>query len=257
MATYSPELLAALRQRYEDTDQPMTAIAAESGIGITTLQSLVRKNGWTPRSQRLRHCPPLLAAPLPPPESGRSPAEAESEGGRAGVDAESDFEVTPTLPLPGGGSQAVPADNLVQTVGPSLSPAERLQALVEKEIAAEEATRAVLGIRPRSRNEAERCARTISKLTQALQTIQKLRGGSGASAKGGAEMPDNIDEFREELARRIRGFIENRVGSERVALDGQVARLSDDELRELVQVGRERGMQALLQPPEEAEDTRD
>ena len=244
MATYSPELLAALRQRYEDTDQPMTAIAAEFGLGITTLQTLVRKNDWTPRSKRLRHCPPSLR----PLQEAEAPALPERHV---------EPQEAPTAPLAGEGSEAVPPESpALAPVESQLSPAERLQALVEKEIAAEEATRAVLGIRPRSRNEAERCARTISKLTQALQTIQKLRGG-GASAKGDAEMPDNIDEFREELARRIRGFIESRVGSERVALDRQVARLTDDELRELVEVGRERGMQALLQPPEEAEDARD
>ena len=113
MAQYSPDLLAALRQRYEQTDQPMYALAEEFGIGITTLQTLARKNGWSPRSQRLRGCPPAMTLALPPPARGRAcprldrgaPPEAESEGGRAGVDAESGFEVTPTptLPLLGGG----------------------------------------------------------------------------------------------------------------------------------------------------------
>lgn len=60
MARYTPEFLAAARHGYEDTDQPMTALAADFGIGITTLQTLVRKNGWSPRSQRLRECPPSV-----------------------------------------------------------------------------------------------------------------------------------------------------------------------------------------------------
>jgi len=197
MAQYSPELLAALRQRYEQTDQPMHALAAEFRIGITTLQSLVRKNGWSPRSQRLRHCPPVLAAPLPPAD--------------AGVDLEviPSHEVTPspTLPLARGGSEAALADDAIapapaagnETALSTLSPAERLEALVEKEIAAEEATRAALGIRPRSRNEAERCARTIVKLTHALQTIQKLRGGDRAGAR---EPPVDLEALRAGLARR-------------------------------------------------------
>ena len=245
MAQYSPELLAALRQRYEQTDQPMHALAAEFRIGITTLQSLVRKNGWSPRSQRLRHCPPVLAAPLPPAD--------------AGVDLEviPTHEVTPSpiLSLARGGSEAVLADN---TIAPApaagnepalstLSPAERLEALVEKEIAAEEATRAALGIRPRSRNEAERCARTIVKLTHALQTIQKLRGGDRAGAR---EPPVDLEALRAELARRLNGLIDARKGSERAALDRQIARLTDNEVKELIALGRERGMPALLRPAE-------
>lgn len=252
MATYSPELLAALRQRYEDTDQPMTEIAAEFEIGITTLQTLVRKNGWTPRSQRMRGCPPALrlleeaqapVASLPEPErEQRSPTAA--------------------LPLAGGGSDAVPPDSALphSTFAPpaasKLSPAERLEALVARNLAAEEAVFAELSVRPRARYEAERCARTLSVLAQTLKTLQGMRAGASRGRSTLDEEPDNIDAFREEFARRIRGFIENRIGSERVALDRQVARLSDDELRELVQAGRERGMEALLRPPEEEENER-
>jgi hypothetical protein len=54
MERYTPEFLAAARHGYENTDQPMTALAADLGIGITTLPSLVRKHGWTQRSQRMR-----------------------------------------------------------------------------------------------------------------------------------------------------------------------------------------------------------
>jgi hypothetical protein len=154
--------------------------------------------------------------------------------------------------LPGGASEAVPAVSAAESspISPApaasnLSKAERLEALVEEEIAAEEATRAALGIRPRSRNEAERCARTISKLTNALQTIQKLRGDDRNEAVSG-EPPQDMDALREELARRLHALIDSQIGSERLALDKQVAELTDDEMRELIQMGRERGMQALL-----------
>jgi len=86
MARYSPELLAALRYRYEQTDQPMNALAADFGIGITTLQSLVRKNGWTPRSQRMRDCPPSVrlleeAEMLVASDCAAVQLEVENEGG--------------------------------------------------------------------------------------------------------------------------------------------------------------------------------
>ena len=103
-------------------------------------------------------------------------------------------------------------------------------------------------MRPRARHEAERCARTLSVLTQTLKTLQGMRAGVNA---GGHPIDDPVPEdieFREELARRIEGFVASRVGPERMALDRQMARLTDDELRELVQVGRARGMQALLRP---------
>ena len=57
MAQYSPEFLTSLRHRYEKTDQPMIELAREFGIGITTLQMLVDKQGWDKRSQRLRGMP--------------------------------------------------------------------------------------------------------------------------------------------------------------------------------------------------------
>lgn len=244
MARYSPELLTALRYRYEQTDQPMNALAAEFEIGVTTLQTLARKNGWTPRSQRLRHCPPAMLLPEVVETLVANPPEQEEQ------------TPTPALPLSGGGSEIAVA--LGAAVSPPISPvpgapalskAERLEALVEKEIAAEEATRAVLGIRPRSRNEAERCARTISKLTQALQTLQKLRGGDRTATREHDESPPDMDALREELARRLNGLIESQIGRDRMNLNDQLSSLSDDEVREIIAVGRERGMQALLQPP--------
>ena len=58
-----------------------------------------------------------------------------------------------------------------------------------------------------------------------------------------------MDAFREELARRIRAFVAAEIGRERMALNEQMSGLTDAEMKELVEVGRERGMQALLQPP--------
>lgn len=248
MATYSPELLAALRQRYEDTDQPMNALAAEFGVGITTLQTLVRKNGWTQRSKRMRDCPPALRLLEEAQALVASLPERETPAPQA--------TPTPTLPLAGGGSEAIAgATALPQppeaahcdaavTAAPPLSPVERLEALVLKNLEAEEAARAELSVRPRARHEAERCARTLSVLTQTLKTLQGMCAGVNAGGHPIDDpVPEDIDAFREELARRIEGFVASRVGPERMALDRQTARLTDDELRELVRVGRGRGMQ--------------
>jgi hypothetical protein len=135
----------------------------------------------------------------------------------------------------------------------TLSPAERIEALVVKELEAEEAARAELALRPRARHEAERCARTLSVLTQTLQTVKKLHAGGGAGVQDHDEAPKDVEAFREEIALKLGALIDSRRGSVRVLLNRQLEALSDDELRELIQLGRERGVQALLQPPAEQE----
>lgn len=212
MATYSPELLAALRQRYEDTDQPMNALAAEFEIGITTLQTLVRKNGWTQRSKRMRDCPPALRlveeaqAPVAPePETPVLQAaptlSAETSEAAAGATA---------LPPP-----LAAAEDDADTSPPPLSPLERIEALIVKELAAEEAARAALGTRPRPRYDAERCARTLWVLTQTIERVQRLRSQADSEAAKAQEQEQiDIDEFREVLARRIMAFVEERKARE-------------------------------------------
>lgn len=228
MARYTPEFLAALQHRYEKTDQPMRSLAAEFEIGISTLSSLVEKQGWAKRSQRQRDCPPTLRNVLAqaealaveastlPPRSGRADRRASADASRGGRSNQSPPEgppdpSPPLAALAGGGEPAV----LVAEGQPALSPAERLEALVVKEIAAEETMRAELETRPRARGESERCARTLSILTQTLQTLQRLPGSQGSGTRVcdcDDDMPEDMDAFRDELARRIRAFVASRTG---------------------------------------------
>jgi len=53
------------------------------------------------------------------------------------------------------------------------------------------------------------------------------------------------------MALRLRGILNSRIGSERLDLDRQIAGLTDDELRQLIQLGRECGIRALLAPPDQ------
>jgi hypothetical protein len=60
--------------------------------------------------------------------------------------------------------------------------------------------------------ERERNVRMLAQLVQSVRVLATLVPGEAAGAGGGAEpdddpVPDNIDEFRYELARRIRGFV--------------------------------------------------
>lgn len=205
MTRYTGEFLAALRQRYEETDQPMRPLALEFGIGISTLSAIVEREGWVKRSQRRRGRPEAtlvseaqaLMASLPGRGLGNETAVAM-------------VERSMTLPLAGGGSNAVAGANA------NLTAAERLEALLLQEIAAEEGAREALGEAPRLRAEADGCTRRLAIMTQTLQTLQKLREAEAKPQRcprcEEADSPEALDRFREALARRIEGFIVARTG---------------------------------------------
>jgi hypothetical protein len=91
---------------------------------------------------------------------------------------------------------------------------ERIEKLVERELAAEEAVRSQLGSLARVPADAERCARTLATLTQTLHALTRLRGGVApdSGSHDDDDMPKDIDEFRRELARRMREFVRSRTG---------------------------------------------
>ena len=97
---------------------------------------------------------------------------------------------------------------------PTLPPRDtitRLHHAVLEELAAVEAMRAKLKREPQSPADAERTARTLSSLTETLQKLQRLqRTLPETELKDDDDMPADIDEFRRELARRIRAFVESR-----------------------------------------------
>lgn len=208
MARYTAEFLAAVQHAYEDTDEPMRAVARRFEIGITTLSTLAEKNHWRKRSERLRGSP-------------TAPLVGEAEALMASLPPRGEQAIAPATPM-------VP---LSAASGPAATatPAARLEDLVLKEIAAEEAARAELGDLPRLRAEADGCVRRLAILAQTLQTVQKLRDVENGKPQRSVyedDMPEDIDAFRTELARRIRVFFEIRrkdaqEASETAAAGGQ------------------------------------
>jgi len=93
---------------------------------------------------------------------------------------------------------------------PPLPFAERFRRVIDIQMQVAERTLKVLG--PANAAEAERTGRILALVSRTVQEIK-------ASAEGRADeahrdsIPGDIDEFREELARRIRGFIEARSGN--------------------------------------------
>ena len=103
----------------------------------------------------------------------------------------------PTLPLP-------PPGNTIL----------RLRRAVLEDLRAVEAMRAKLKRNP---VDAERTARTLSSLTETLQKLQRLQCTlPETELKDDDDMPADIDEFRNELARRIKAFVDSRTGGDDV-----------------------------------------
>jgi hypothetical protein len=90
----------------------------------------------------------------------------------------------------------------------------RLRRAVLEELRAVEAMRAKLKRNPA---DAERTARTLSSLTETLQKLQRLQCTlPETELKDDDDMPADIDEFRDELARRINAFVDSRTGGDDV-----------------------------------------
>lgn len=212
MTRYTGEFLAALRQRYEETDQPMRPLALEFGIGISTLSAIVERERWVKRSQRKRGRPEATLVS----EAQALMASLPGRGENFAMPVDPMTTPSPTLPLAGGGSPALGGGLPFQPALPNsnLTAAERLEALLVKEIEAEEGAREALGKEPRLRAEADACTRRLAIMTQTLQTLQKIRETQPLQTLcpncASNNSPEDINERREQLARRINAFFESR-----------------------------------------------
>ena len=111
--------------------------------------------------------------------------------------------------------EAAPAPDAQPEREPLPAALDRIERLVEKELASEEAARAQLGRAARSRVDAEKTGRTLANLTQTLRVVQELRNGhAGPPDPYDDDMPQDIDAFRIDLARRIDAFVASRIDPE-------------------------------------------
>ena len=185
----SPEAWAQIRHDYERTDQPVEDICAEHGISAGTLRDRMRRWGWTRRRPPIpREGPPAPAAPcdgVPP----QLPAAPEIAPSGEGDDASASGEGDPGAIVP------------------------RLQSAVARVLPAIEAAVAKLGVQPSHPRETERAARTLTALTRTLRELNTLLSEHQSRAPAVCEcMPEDIDAFRYELARRINAFVASRTG---------------------------------------------
>ena len=175
----APELVAEGRRLYEQTMVPMREIAALFGVSPTTLQDRIVAWGWQRRRYDTRSVDLVIARH----------ATAKSDA--------------PQDAAPSALPPALPQERAAV--------AARVQATVERELTAVGRVLDVLG--PSDRDEAERSARTLTSLARTLREVALINRTEEAAAPDDIDddpIPRDIDEFRRELTRRIRNFIEAR-----------------------------------------------
>lgn len=171
----TPEAWAQIRHAYENTDQPLAHICAEHDVTVPTVRYRMRCWGWTRRKPLIpRHGPPPV--PTMPQEIVTLPAAQPPSAG------EDNVAIVP-----------------------------RLQGAAARVVTAIDAIIARLASGTLNANDIEKSGRTLGTLTRTLRELNALLLQHNAPLEAEDDpVPKNIDEFRFELARRIRGFIEAR-----------------------------------------------
>jgi len=189
----TPELLAHIQHRYEETDEPVASIAADCEVRERRIYEWIVQHGWRKRRDRPpSDLPPELRLSL---DLDRALEEAEV----------------------GAGLQPDPAaDEASATPSAALSVAQRLERQLEQNLTRVERMREMQW--PQGPADAERTTRVLERLTQALLKVRQLRNPDTNKADVAAgtddfDIPGDIDEFRRALARRIEAFVRSRTGA--------------------------------------------
>lgn len=208
----SPETWTQVRYEYEQTDKPTDDICLDHGLSPSTLRDRVRRWRWSRRRQPISADgpPPVLpikhVTPLVPavPIGAAAPCEPAAPLEIATPDeiaADSALQPAPGEELPPDPAEIVP----------------RLQSAVARVLPAIEATLAKLANTPMAPREMERAARTLTSLTRTVRELNELLSQHQPRAARACtcDMPEDIDAFRIDLARRIRAVVASQAGDDR------------------------------------------
>jgi hypothetical protein len=211
-ARFTDSVVAAVRRRYEDTDQLVISIAAEFGVGERTINRWIAAHGWRKRSLRTRGLPVALQLM----EEAKELSARSRESGNPGATGKEELD-----PRFRGDDRREGGDDKGAQERDKLTPADRLEALVVQQIEAEEAAHALRRGKHSIAKASERSARTLATLTQTLHALHRMRAGLPPEHESNSDdlarhdtprddPPRDIDEFRRELARRINAFVDSR-----------------------------------------------
>ncbi len=183
---YTPELLAYVRRRFEQTPDLMADIGLDLGISREAVRLLGKRERW----KRYKRPPHGL-----PPAVSRS-RQADTSGHPLQEQPVAHHDGAVVLPQAEGEGGIPP---LAGTIA-------RLHRVVLDELAAIEALRA----RSRRAGTSAHVTRTLASLTETLQKLQRMQLNPVNNGPDDADMPADIDEFRNDLARRIDEFVASR-----------------------------------------------
>jgi hypothetical protein len=222
MARYTAKLLAAIKHAYEETDRPVDLIATDFDVSSRNIQRLVVTERWKSRrvrKHRPRDVPVALELLAQAQALAAESCHSRESGNPVITEAKTEAPglLGPRRSLSSGRASRGPVggddtgeQSETKTLPPPLSPIDRLEALVLREIEAEEQGRN--DSRERRIGDGERRARALATLTQTLQTLQRMRDGTASAQEThyDVDMPVDMDAFRLELARRIDAFMQSR-----------------------------------------------
>jgi hypothetical protein len=182
----SPEALEYVRQRYENTDDWVSIIAADVRKSRATIYNIAKAQGWTLRKDR---------PPQGLPQALKLDIEAADAVDNKAPDA-GDRSARPEAALD---PLSIPA---------------RLEAALEEELRKVESLRGETAARGKRSIEAERVARTLATLTETLFKVRRLRQPGSISGSNDDDLPADPDAFRLALAERIEAFVRSRIGED-------------------------------------------
>ena len=212
---FSPEAIASIRRRYEQSDEPVARIAADTGVSRYTLERFAQRQGWCLRKNRPpRELPQTFQMQLDAAaillqaraaDSGEAVAALPQPAQAVGCEAEASVVTDTTATETAAPEPADPAAAAAPEA--ALSLARRLERAVETQLRKVENLREDTTLGGHRAVEAERIARTLAALTQTLFKVRQLRDPERALSAADDEMPADADGFRLELARRIETFV--------------------------------------------------
>jgi hypothetical protein len=187
----APERIAEGKHLYELTLTPVPDIAAMMGVSRKTLERRIREWGWVPRSAPRIAADRALFATAPAGE-----------------------------PVSAAPNAAAAAPNSPEA---RIAIAARIQRAVERGLDAVDRVLDTVG--PADEGGAERSARTLAAVARTLQEMSALNKPDEVAPPDEADddpVPIDLDELRNELARRINALIEAGTGEESVGVGAGV-----------------------------------
>ncbi len=205
----TPEAWALIRHAYEHTDQPLAHICDAHEITIPMLRYRIKKWGWTRRKPFVpRQGPPKVEVFSPPPVREASGGVGLGVGGEI-------VSTAASPPTPPAFADAPAGDPPHRFAGggkeEETAIVPRLQSAVARVLPAIETTIARLAAGAQHPREMEQAGRTLSALTRTLRELNGLLAQHRAEADDD-DTPEDIDEFRRDLARRLQGLVDAEKG---------------------------------------------